>query len=410
MTENSELSSSLRICNFCNKTSKEVHKLVAVENYAICNQCISYFSKLLQKEIKDTIDNKNENKLWQLDPIKIKKYLDDYVISQDLAKVALSVGIVNHYKRLLFKTNSGIDIGKSNLLLLGPSGSGKSFLVKTIAKYLNVPFAQTDATSLTEAGYVGDDVETVISKLLQNANGDVELAQTGIIFIDEVDKIAKKSSEGIRRDSIGGGVQAALLKMVEGSIIRIPAVGDKKTMSSSIVEIDTHKILFIISGAFVGLKDLIKERKEKSGGIGFSNIINNKKDLIDEVLPMDFISFGMLPEFIGRFPIIVGLEELSVDDMVKIINETKNNLIDQFKFYFKVDGIDLEFEDSAIHEIAEISFKMKLGARSLRGVIEKILRPYLFNISTYISNNVNKIIITGDTVKMKLDPIFKYKN
>ena len=340
--------------------------------------------------------------LLHTNPIAIKNYLDEYVVGQERAKMSLSVGVANHYKRMSFP--SSIKLDKSNILLLGPTGTGKTFLVKNIGNYLNVPVAISDATSLTEAGYVGDDVESVISRLLSAANGNIEAAETGIVFIDEIDKISKKNKSASGTTVGGEGVQSALLKMVEGCVVKVPLNGSRKQINQPLVEVDTSKILFIVGGAFEGLSEIINSRTN-SVSIGFEGILPaDKSNNLDAVLPNDLIQFGMIPEFIGRFPVMVSTKELTKFELVQILKETKNNLVQQFKFYFNVDEIDIEFTDPTLEAIAELAMKMKTGARGLRSIIESALLPHNYLLNDYKNQGVYKIIITPDVFTQNAMP------
>lgn len=378
-------------CNFCGKGRKEVEKLVVSDDVAICNECVELCSHMIYKEkLEKTIFNSSSGKL--LDPMKVKEYLDSNVIGQATAKMTLSVAVANHYKRILLKPK--IQIEKSNVLLFGPSGTGKTLLAKSIAKFIDVPFVVADATTLTEAGYVGDDVESVISRLLAEADYDVERAQRGIIFIDEIDKISRKSeNNAATKDVNGEGVQQALLKMVEGTICSVPS---KK--SSETVDVDTSNILFIAGGAFVDLDKIIKNRNSQSS-IGFGATTTKDQSVnYESVTPEDFTKYGMIPEFTGRFPVAVHTEKLSVDDLCSILTDLENSPLEQMKFYFDADTIDLEFTKDAVLAIAESAYKMETGARGIRTILEKTLMPYQFTLVNLRQSGVTKIIITGDVI------------
>ena len=388
-------------CNFCGKPRTDAFKLIKSNNYAICDECIRSCNELLDQEIHKTI-KQDKMVLLHTNPIAIKNYLDEYVVGQERAKMSLSVGVANHYKRMSFP--SSIKLDKSNILLLGPTGTGKTFLVKNIGNYLNVPVAISDATSLTEAGYVGDDVESVISRLLSAANGNIEAAETGIVFIDEIDKISKKNKSASGTTVGGEGVQSALLKMVEGCVVKVPLNGSRKQINQPLVEVDTSKILFIVGGAFEGLSEIINSRTN-SVSIGFEGILPaDKSNNLDAVLPNDLIQFGMIPEFIGRFPVMVSTKELTKFELVQILKETKNNLVQQFKFYFNVDEIDIEFTDPTLEAIAELAMKMKTGARGLRSIIESALLPHNYLLNDYKNQGVYKIIITPDVFTQNAMP------
>jgi len=378
-------------CNFCGKGRKEVEKLVVSDDVAICNECVELCSHMIYKEkLEKTIFNSSSGKL--LDPMKVKEYLDSNVIGQATAKMTLSVAVANHYKRILLKPK--IQIEKSNVLLFGPSGTGKTLLAKSIAKFIDVPFVVADATTLTEAGYVGDDVESVISRLLAEADYDVERAQRGIIFIDEIDKISRKSeNNAATKDVNGEGVQQALLKMVEGTICSVPS---KK--SSETVDVDTSNILFIAAGAFVDLDKIIKNRNSQSS-IGFGATTTKDQTVnYESVTPEDFTKYGMIPEFTGRFPVAVHTEKLSVDDLCSILTDLENSPLEQMKFYFDADTINLEFTKDAVLAIAESAYKMETGARGIRTILEKTLMPYQFTLVNLRQSGVTKIIITADVI------------
>lgn len=386
-------------CNFCGKSRSEVDKLIVANDAGICNECITLCNNILNKENNDKV--RSDKKISRiLDPVKIKRHLDDYIVGQDEAKVALSVGVVNHYKRAFF--TSDIELEKSNILIYGATGSGKTLLAKTIAKYLNVPFVIADATTLTEAGYVGEDVESVIGRLLSEADNDIELCQQGIVFIDEVDKITRKSeSASLTRDVSGEGVQQALLKLVEGTKCRVSVTGGKKHPALDQVEIDTSKILFIAGGAFVELEKII-ERRQRGSNIGFTNEVAPVAST--KAIPEDFVKFGMIPEFTGRFPIAVAVNELTVEDLVRILLEPKNNLIAQMQFYFDSDGLELEFLPESIAAIAELAYNMQVGARGLKSILETILMPYMYSVAELKSQGIKRIEITEATVKNQATP------
>jgi ATP-dependent Clp protease ATP-binding subunit ClpX len=394
-------------CSFCGKSRADANKLIVSGATAICDECVDLCNGLLNKERNDTV-KKDKKFTKHINPQKIRAHMDQHIIGQERAKITLSVGVSNHYKRLFFK--SDVEVEKSNILLVGPTGSGKTLMARTIAKYLNVPFVIADATSLTEAGYVGDDVESVIQRLLHVAEGDVELAQKGIVFIDEVDKIARKSeSTSITRDVSGEGVQQALLKMVEGTVVRIPDGGGRKHPSAAMLEIDTRNILFIVGGAFVGLGDII-EHRTSANGIGFgSTLKKNEAPDLSKSVPDDFVKFGMIPEFIGRFPIMVNTDALTREDLIKVLRDTKNNLVSQYQFYFDVDEVALEITQDALEAIADQCTKLKTGARGLKSIIELKLLPHLYNLPTLKDQKVIKIVANAAVFNDGAEPILVYK-
>ena len=383
-------------CSFCGKNKDVVRKLIVGERVGICNECVTLCQDLLTEQ-EDVAVTTVTNRL---DPKKIKQHLDQYVIGQHQAKMVLSVAIVNHYKRL-GNINKNVEIEKSNILMLGPTGSGKTLLARSVARYLDVPFAIADATSLTEAGYVGDDVESLISRLLQAANGDVERAQQGIVFIDEIDKTSRKSeSTSITRDVSGEGVQQALLKLVEGTKCRLPAnsAGGRKHPNSEMIEVDTTNILFIAGGAFVGLDDIIKQRRQGTA-MGFAaEITVQQKHNLSEVIPDDLIRFGMIPEFVGRFPSWVTLEKLTVDDMMAILTSVKHNLISQYQWLFERDGVKLTVNDEAIRAISQRALDAGTGARGLHSEIARILLPHMFELVSYAEAGIDHVRIDQSQV------------
>lgn len=385
----------LNYCSFCGNHKDAVTKLIVGEDVAICSNCIDLCNKLILEESEEPIKSEQS----EFHPEIIKSFLDDHIIGQDNAKKVLSVAIANHYKRIN-KPSDNVEIQKGNILIIGPTGSGKTLLAKTVAKYLKVPFIVADATSLTEAGYVGDDVESMISMLLNAANGDKELAEKGIVFIDEIDKIARKSeSTSITRDVSGEGVQQALLKLVEGTTCRIPVTGGKKHPNGNMTEINTKNILFIAGGAFVGLNEIIKLRKDGTSiGFGAKVKTQNAGLMLEKVIPDDLTKFGMIPEFIGRFITTVTVQDLSKEEMIKILTSVKNNYIDQYKYLFNLDNIELSFTQEAIDQIAENTLTLKTGARGLHSEIERVLMPHMYLTKTYKENNIKKINITQEQI------------
>jgi ATP-dependent Clp protease ATP-binding subunit ClpX len=384
-------------CSFCSNHKDAVNKLIVGEDVAICSDCIELCTQLM---VDDTaLDEIPNEKQQRFDPETIKEFLDQHIIGQDNAKMVLSVAIANHYKRIN-NPPKDLEISKGNVLLIGPTGSGKTLLAKTVAKYLEVPFIVADATSLTEAGYVGDDVESMITMLLNAAGGDIKLAERGIVFVDEIDKIARKSEgASITRDVSGEGVQQALLKMVEGTTCRIPAGGGRKHPGGDMMEVNTKNILFIAGGAFVGLKDIVNNRVNGTS-IGFGADIKDvrKEGDLSMVTPDDLTRFGMIPEFIGRFTTTVNVENLTKDEMIQVLTKVKNNYIDQYKYLLSLDDIELDFTEDAISQLAENTMKLKTGARGLHTEIEKVLMPHMYNVKKYRENNIKKININQEQI------------
>lgn len=388
-------------CDFCGKSKEDVEKMVVGQNGAICNECVELCDRIL----KDQHGKLKDQDISRFNPVKIKEYLDEFVIGQDEAKIALSVGVSQHYKRITSVT-SYVDLEKSNVMVIGPSGCGKTLMVKKIAEYIDVPFAQCDATSLTEAGYVGDDVENILYQLLVKAEGDVESASRGIIYIDEIDKISKKGDINANIKDVGGeGVQQALLKMIEGSINNL-TFGKKKDE----IEIDTKNILFIVGGSFVGIEKIINQRLTPTS-IGFnSNVSSPIKDVYTDVTQKDLIKYGLIPEFVGRFNILTSVEELKKEELIRILIEPRNNLISQYKYLFELDGIELDFSDDALEEIVEIGIESKTNARGLRTTLEKLLIPYQFEAQEMAKKGLKKIVVNKESVSKKELPLFVFDN